>query len=422
MSKKMVNTNNISESGIHKFIMEHDSIFVIIFIVTEIRLVWNFLFGFRWPSAYVLSNNVFTYEYGFMPRALIASILKVLFGNHIYSFKLLYILITGTSILILLFFMYMSYYFCFKDRKLVGSVMVLWYSLSIYSAYLSHEAGYFEQYAYLLLCMLIMGSSMIKSPFGFSGICAAIGFICLLISETNAFLILPTLFMMCVIRFLKRSAEEEHPINRKCLCKDLIFLSLINLPSLVYCAVIGKTLVPESRVLKQLELIRSHSSRFERLDEIGGYFYSGSRMPESYTQIMEFRVWNWQLKFYLVLILLTVILVLVAARRYHKAAGYALAIMGIVACIYCLHFIAWDTERFKFAAAMAVTLFSLWIVKEMDGGEMIVNRELIRILIFGTAGMFMIMDYRLGLFDSAVYNNSWAQFKATLKDTWRINY
>lgn len=34
----------------------------------------------------------------------------------------------------------------------------------------------------------------------------------------------------------------------------------------------------------------------------------------------------------------------------------------------------------------------------------------------------MIMDYRLDLFDGAVYNNSWAQFKDTLKSTWRINY
>ena len=144
----------------NKYFNKYSIVFPVCFAVTVVRLLWNFLFGFRWPSAYVLSNNVFTYDHGFMPRALVASVLKLLAGNHIYSFKFLYILITGTSVLVLLFFIYMAYYFNFKDRNLIGSALVLWYSLSIYSAYLSHEAGYFEQYAYVLLCILILCSSL----------------------------------------------------------------------------------------------------------------------------------------------------------------------------------------------------------------------------------------------------------------------
>lgn len=100
--------------------LKRNMIYIVVLFITEIRLIWNYLFGFRWPSSYVLSCNVFTYDFGFMPRAFIASAVKLVFGNHIYSLKFLYILIIGSSLLILFFFMYMSYYFNIRTRNIVG--------------------------------------------------------------------------------------------------------------------------------------------------------------------------------------------------------------------------------------------------------------------------------------------------------------
>ena len=91
-------------------------------------------------------------------------------------------------------------------------------------------------------------------------------------------------------------------------------------------------------------------------------------------------------------------------------------------CVYCLNFIAWDADRYKFCAAMAVTLFSIWILKETNIKEFIANKEIIYIIVAGTAFMCMIMDFRLGLFDGAVYNDSLKQLVETLHNTWRINY
>lgn len=367
---------------VYGVISERKLTFIFLFTVTEIRLIWNFLFGFRWPSAYVLSCNVFTYESGFMPRTFVASIMKLLFGNHIYSLKFLYILITGTSVLILLFFMYMSYYFNFRKRNLVGSILVLWYSLSIYSAYLSHEAGYFEQYAYVLLGVILLVSSRIKSPIRFTILCAGTGFVCLLISETNAFLVLPVLFIMNIMRLLESRPEGRRGINKRHLRKDFVFLVSVNIPSLLYCTAAGFLLVPESRVAEQLVTIRSHASYFEYLDEIGSYFYN-SRLPVSYTHVLEFKVWNWQLKLYLALVVFTVTVALVSAKEFRKAVNYLVGITGILICIYCLNFIAWDTERFKFCAAMAVTFLSFWVIKETGGNQIIMNQELFSLLLVG---------------------------------------
>ena len=102
--------------------------------------------------------------------------------------------------------------------------------------------------------------------------------------------------------------------------------------------------------------------------------------------------------------------------------NYIVASVFIMICIYVLNFIAWDTERFKFGVAMAVTLFSLWVCVSMDTPKIVLNKDLIYTLIIGSMIMIIIMDYRLGLFDVAVYNNSWTQFKETLQSTWRINY
>lgn len=174
-------------------------IFNVLFLITVIRLIWNFLYGFRWPSEYVLSNNIFTYEYGFIPRSLIASLLKLLFGNLIYDRKFLYVLIVGTGILLLSFFCYLSYFFTIKTQNIVGSLLVFWYSLSIYSAYIAHEMGYFEQYGYVFLCGLILFCAKIKSVLKFSILCSGLMFISLLISETNAFLVCPVLLSITLL-------------------------------------------------------------------------------------------------------------------------------------------------------------------------------------------------------------------------------
>ncbi len=400
----------------NRYFDKYTIIFPICFTVTVVRLLWNFLFGFRWPSAWVLTSNVFTYDSGFMPRAFVASVLKLFVGNHIYSLKFLYILIIGTNMLIFAFLIYMSYYYNIKTRNIIGGIIILWYSLSIYSAYLSYEAGYFEQYGYVLLFLLLLLPIKIKNPMAFSIICTVTNFIILLISETNAFLVCPILFFASLLRLYN---DDKKGLNLGFL-KKLVILILMNIPCLIYCFHVGSTLIPESTILNQINMIRSHANYFERLDEIGGYFYKG-RIP-GYASNIEFKVWNWQLKLYLFLIVSVVAMILYSIGYYRKVICYIGSCIFILALIYCLNFIAWDTDRFKFCAATAITFFSMWIVKEIDIRRIVLRKDVVYVCIIGTMLLIMIMDYRLELFDGAMWNNSYGQFKENLQSTWRITY
>ena len=114
-----------------------------IFVITLCRLLFNFVYGFRWPSEYVCSQNVFTYRYGFLPRALIGTIMQIIFGDNMYSYKANYVIAIGTALILLGWFIWRVYDLALKKRCLAAAVIIFWYSLSIYSAYSAHEMGYF---------------------------------------------------------------------------------------------------------------------------------------------------------------------------------------------------------------------------------------------------------------------------------------
>lgn len=387
--------------------------FNVLFLITVIRLIWNFLYGFRWPSEYVLSNNIFTYEYGFIPRSLIASLLKLLFGNLIYDRKFLYVLIVGTGILLLSFFCYLSYFFTIKTQNIVGSLLVFWYSLSIYSAYIAHEMGYFEQYGYVFLCGLILFCAKIKSVLKFSILCSGLMFISLLISETNAFLVCPVLLSITLLNTFENMPVVDFEGGGKRVFRCLIQTICVNIPNILYCICVNYIRVPQEIIGKQLSLIRENSDKFQRLDEIGAYFY-GDRTAREYTDQILFRDENWQLMAYMFLIIFTVTLVLIFSRNYQKAFLFIAASGFVIACGYTLNFIAWDAERYKFGQAMMVTFLGIWTFKKIESAKIILNKDLLYTLVIGTLIMAAIMDYKLGLFDGAEYNNSIMRLKDTL--------
>lgn len=402
-----------------KNIFKRDCIWNYVFLITTIRLIWNFLYGFRWPSAYIITSSIFTYDFGFIPRGLVASVLKLIFGNHIYSYKFLYILITGISVFVLFCFIYFAYYFTKKTKNLIGAILVLWYSLSIFSAYLSHEAGYFEQYGYVFLCIVLISPVKIKGSMFFSAICSGLAFISLLIGETNAFMTWPVLLAMSFIKVIECVDIKDHNGFKRNIFGIIIF----NMPNVIYCLCTGLIPVSKERIENQVNMIREINN-FKYLDGVAAYYYEG-RMSDfqhvNYVNEIHFQVWDWQMKCYILLPTLTIMAVLLFMHCYRKAFYYLCAVIFIMICTYSINFLAWDTERYKFGAAMAVTFFDLWIIKRVDIKKIIWNKDIAYILVIGTMVMIIIMDYRLELFDNMTYNSSWQQFKDTLQNTWMIN-
>lgn len=422
---------NISENstGIRIKPKTASILYKLFFVIIIARLVWNFLFGFRWPSEYVMTCSVFTYDFGFVPRSLVTSALKLIFGSHVYSLKFLYILILGTGLITLGCFIYFAYYFTIKTMNPIGTLLLLWYSLSIYSAYFSHEMGYFEQYGFVLICAVMILPIRFKKNRSYSILYAFLMLVSLLISETNAFLICPVFLALTAYKILTGIEQDlrdcsffERGYDKRGLAKELLFALCINVPNIAYCLWSGLHLVPVERIENVKNMIRSHTHLLDnRLNEVGNAFCYG-RTNNTYVSDVNFKVWNWQLLCYLLLIIFLIAAVLIFAGYWHRAIFYVVSTSFMMFCAYIVNFIAWDQERFKFGAAMMITFFSIFIIKDLGAAKLVLNKDIFYICTLITVVMICIMDFRLGLFDGAAYNASLTQFKETLRSTWMLNY
>lgn len=191
-------------------------------------------------------------------------------------------------------------------------------------------------------------------------------------------------------------------------------MAVFNLPNLLYCILVNYIKVPKEVIRRQIKLIRGHSDKFERLKEIGDYFCEDSRTPREYTEQIIFQEQGWQLMCYMLLVIFMVAVVLIFAGYYRKAFAYIAASIFVILCGYAINFFGWDNDRYRFCQAMMVTFLGIWIVRRLDRKRIFINKDIIYILTIGTMIMIMIMDYKLWLFDDAVYNNSIKQLMETL--------
>lgn len=200
---------------------------------------------------------------------------------------------------------------------------------------------------------------------------------------------------------------------RNKITKKIVVIISINIPNIIYCFYINFIRVPQNVIDSQIQLIRENSDKFQLLDEVGAFFV-GDRTADYYTKQILFRDQSWQLMLYMLLIIFTVTLVLITARCYQKACLFVGAGVFVIVCGYMLNFIAWDVERYKFCQAMMITFLGIWTLKKTDTSKIILNKDLLYTLAIGTLIMVSIMDYKLGLFDGAEYNDSIMRLKDTL--------
>ena len=392
-------------------------------------MIWNFYYGFRWPFNFALLYHVFTYDCGFMPRALETSVLKLIFGRHVYSMKFMYILFIATYLLIMAFLIYFSYYFTIKTHNSVGSLLILWWSMENYGAYMCNTMGYLEQDGFVIVCIVLLLSNRIKSNLKFSVLSASMIAVSVLISETNAFLTCPVLIAMAVLRILEPlddkpfSAMEK--AERRAVIKDLtIFLSM-GMPSALYCLYSAVVKVPQEQIERAMDYIRSYTTIFDQLERpynlelMGQCFYKGRL---SYTHTVNFAVWEWQLKGFLCLMAILVVVALLYAGYRRKAFWYGvMCVFAAISC-YAVSFIAADWSRFKASAALMITFLGIWMLRRIGSEKIKLNKEIIYLMVFGTVLMFMTMDFNLIIYDESQYNTSFAVFSEQFKNSWHINY
>ena len=155
--------------------------------------------GFRWPGIYVMTNHLITSRDGFVPRTLVSTILELIVGDRIYKYQFWYFWILFISFLFIFYIITVTVREVIWKENILFLLIIASYVISPYPKYYIHEAGYFEQYGYLLLALLIEIS--LRGSIKKTCVSASVfSFIAVLVSETNLFLILPCLF---TIGFLK---------------------------------------------------------------------------------------------------------------------------------------------------------------------------------------------------------------------------
>lgn len=387
------------------------AIYITLFCIISLQMIWRFLYGFRWPSEYVQSCTIFNYSEGFIIRGFVGSCLIVLFGDMAYDklFLSLFILVVGLIVLFL--FIYMAYNFTIKKQNLIGSAVVFWFALSIYCAYLAHEMGYFEQYGYIVIFIVILFLSKMKNRKALISIVAALMFILLLISETNAFLICPTLLSICFIRIVTDAWKERRSSK-----KEIMFLVLVNIPNALFCVLTEVLGASSEQVSVLINKIRAHNESFQRLEEIGSYSVAGVRASTDYAKAIPLMENTWQLMAYIFLIMFTIGLALFLLGKYKEMLLFIGTSTFIVISSYAMGCLAWDIERYRFGQAMGITLLAIWQLRQIEVDRVVWKKDMVYTLIIGTFLMISIMDYRLNLFDKTVYNDSIGQLVNTLRN------
>ena len=411
--QNMMGADIVQQDGLLE--RQHDgkikAIFIALFCFISLQMIWRFLYGFRWPGEYVQTCTIYNYSEGFIIRGFVGSCLIVLFGDLAYDKLFLSLFILAIGLIILFMFIYMAYYFAVKKRNLIGTVIILWFSLSIYCAYLAHEMGYFEQYGYVVIFFVILFLSKMKNRKALISIVAALMFILLLISETNAFLICPTLLSICLIRIVTDAWKEQNSPK-----KDIVFLVLVNIPNAIYCLFSEALSASPEQVAILVDKIKGHNGNFQRVEEVGGYSVANARTAFSYVKAIHLMENPWQLMVYVFLIMFTIGLMLFLLGKHKEMLLFEGSCCFIVISAYLMGIFGWDLERYRFGQAVGVTLLAIWQLLQVKADKRVLKKDMIYTLIIGTLIIISIMNYRVHLFDGAVYNDNIKQLVDTLRN------
>ncbi len=375
----------------------------VLVIIAVFSLVWSYLCGFRWPSDFVLTNHVITYIYGFVPRGIIGEIGYLIFRDNWYSGRI----ISAIIILVAAVFVIWTIVLVIKSGYMFNNplffTLMISFAFSPASKYYLHEMGYYEQYGYLFIVLLFSISNKKNKVYNFI-LCPVLGFISILISETNMFLIVPILIAFSLTNFVPLVA------NNRDLRKKLINLCLLYIPHLIYCICVWIIKVPKDSSIRLQEHDRSMVNNgfpyknFAFREDVHLYL-SGDRSNKGIYPRELHLMHIWCFSLIIMMIMIVAFIMLIEKNNKNLIVTYIISSVGVGICAYIVCVIAWDIERFYFNSYMSVFLYTLYFVKENLSKLKLtfIHGFIIALFLCAFLGM---SNNRFGLFDGATYNEN----------------
>jgi hypothetical protein len=367
----------------------------LIYIVAAIIIIglyaWNSMVGFRWPSLYVMTNHIITSKFGFVPRTLIGTVLERIIGTTLYNKYFLWAFILAVAAGFVLYVICMIVKLVAIEQNPLALILFLIFVLSPYTKYYLHEAGYYEQYGYILGILLIeVGKKRtwrVTAPLS-----AFLALIAALISETNLFLIIPFMF---TIPFLQIVEEKEHWFRRT------IGLGLMYIPSVFYSLLISLYLVPEWIMYKN---IAEHDlyANFTPREDVYWYFVFDRSNEELWGRTLH-SIPAWCV-IYPLLIVALVAFILWKKDRW-LSAMYAVMCIGCGVATYLIVIVAWDLDRYYFCIFMQILFVTLFVLRRYLKKYKLCMQDGIFMGVIFVISLFL-NHFRFELFDYAQYLNT----------------
>lgn len=358
------------------------------------------MMGFRWASTYIRTSHIITWKYGFIPRTLVNNIAYLILGSGLYRQSVLNVLILGTSAVFLLYIVLSVIETVAVKKSFLCMAVFLVFACSPYAKYYLHEAGYYEQYGYILGIILLEIAR--RKDWKVTGGCAAVfAGIAVLISETNLFLIIPFLF---TIAFLKILDEKELFV------KSVFLLFLGFVPSVVYSVLVFLIGVPKERMDK-IEAWNIQCADFPLRSDVYEYFWNDRSNADSWGRALRAIPLPW-----VIYPLMLAAVVAVILYRVNKKAAIAYFVMSVLCGVagYSIVIVAWDLDRYYFCIFMQVFMVTIYVLKRYLLSYRCDRKDLLLLLLF-LAGAAFLSRYEFALFDERTYLRSIPQVLEELK-------
>ena len=364
--------------------------YIFTFIASGIVLLYLVfsMMGFRWASTYVRTNHVITWKYGYIPRTFANQIASFFLGDRLYNQAFLNIWILGISGLFLLYIIFSVVETVAIKHNVLCTVVFFAFSISPYAKYYLHEAGYYEQYGYLLGIVLLEVAR--KKKWNITFACAVVfAFLSVLFSETNLFLVIPFLFS---IVFLEIVAAKQNTVKRT------ILLVTGFVPAIVYSLMAFFIKVPKERMEKIAEWNRQCVD-FPLRNDVYQYFWDDRSNAE---------LWGRELRSIPIpCVIYPLIFAAVIAFILYQV-NKKVAISYFLVCILCgwvrysIVVVAWDLDRYYFCIFMQVFMITIYVMKKYLINYELCKRDIKALLLLIIMG-FGMTKFEFELFDDEKY-------------------
>lgn len=363
---------------------------IYIFITSGIILLYLVfsMMGFRWASTYVRTNHVITWKYGYIPRTFANHIASFFLGDKLYSQVFLNIWILGIAGLFLLYIIFSVVETVAIKHNVLCMVVFFVFSISPYAKYYLHEAGYYEQYGYLLGIVLLETAR--KKKWNITFACAVIfAFLSVLFSETNLFLIIPFLFS---IAFLEIVETKQKTVKRT------ILLLAGFVPAIVYSLMTFVIKVPRER-MEKIEEWNRQCVDFPLRSDVYQYFWDDRSNAE---------LWGRRLRpIPIPCVIYPLIFAVVIAFILYQV-NKKIAISYFLTCILCglanysIVIVAWDLDRYYFCIFMQVFMITMYVMKKYLINYELCKRDIKALLLLIIMALGMT-KFEFELFDDEKY-------------------